>query len=109
MLPSQISSETSARRGAVVTLDCSPVIARLPQRFVLALIRAYQLLISPIFAGSCRFVPSCSHYAAEAVTRFGVIRGTWLALRRLSRCHPLGGRGLDPVPQREPASCKTDL
>ena len=71
---------------------------RLAVRAVLFLIRAYQLLFSPLFAGSCRFVPSCSAYAAEAVERHGAWRGGWLALRRLGRCHPLGSHGLDPVP-----------
>jgi uncharacterized protein len=70
----------------------------LPQRAALVLIGAYKLLFSQQFAGSCRFVPSCSAYAAEAVTRFGVFRGSMLALRRLSRCHPLGTSGYDPVP-----------
>jgi putative membrane protein insertion efficiency factor len=69
-----------------------------PRRTAVALIRGYQLLLSPLFAGSCRFVPSCSNYAIEAITRFGVVRGSALALRRLARCHPLGGHGLDPVP-----------
>lgn len=69
-----------------------------PQRGALTLIRAYKLLISQQFAGSCRYLPSCSEYAAEAVARFGVLRGSWLALRRLSRCHPLGSSGCDPVP-----------
>ena len=70
----------------------------LPQRVVLALLRFYTLAFSPMFAGSCRYVPSCSTYAAEAVARFGVLRGSYLAARRLVRCHPLGGHGLDPVP-----------
>jgi putative membrane protein insertion efficiency factor len=69
----------------------------------------YQLLFSPLFAGSCRFEPSCSHYAAEAIDRFGVVQGSWLAVRRLSRCHPLGGGGWDPVPPREPHVSKIDL
>lgn len=67
-------------------------------RLALLLIKLYQLLLSPLFTGSCRFVPSCSAYAAEAIERHGVLRGTWLALRRLSRCHPLGAAGFDPVP-----------
>lgn len=63
-----------------------------------AMIRAYQLLVRPILPPSCRFYPSCSHYAAEAVARHGPRHGSWLALRRLLRCHPWGGRGYDPVP-----------
>jgi putative membrane protein insertion efficiency factor len=63
-----------------------------------AMIRAYQLLIRPILPPSCRFYPSCSHYAAEAVALHGPGHGTWLALRRLLRCHPWGSGGYDPVP-----------
>src|SRR5262245_40702344 len=70
----------------------------LAQRLVLGCLRAYKLLISPYFAGSCRFVPSCADYAIEAVTWRGALRGSLLAIRRLSRCHPLGGHGLDQVP-----------
>jgi putative membrane protein insertion efficiency factor len=70
------------------------------QRAALGCIRAYQVTLSPQFAGSCRFLPSCSEYAAEAVRRFGVLRGSLMALRRLSRCHPLGASGHDPVPPR---------
>jgi hypothetical protein len=66
---------------------------------VLAALRAYKLLISPLFTGSCRFHPSCSDYMAEAVTRHGVYRGLRLGLRRLSRCLPFGGHGYDPVPR----------
>lgn len=68
------------------------------QRVVLSLIRGYQLLFSPIYAGSCRFLPSCSHYAVEAVSTHGALRGSFLAVRRLARCHPLGASGLDQVP-----------
>lgn len=72
------------------------------QRVALAAIRLYKLLISPLFTGSCRFMPSCSDYAREAIVRFGVIRGSLLAVRRLGRCHPLGSHGFDPVPARGP-------
>ena len=74
------------------------------QRAALALLRVYKVLFSPMFAGSCRYLPSCSDYAAEAVARFGVIRGSWLAARRLARCHPLGGHGVDAVPIRNAES-----
>jgi putative membrane protein insertion efficiency factor len=67
-------------------------------RLALALIRGYKILISPYFRGSCRFLPSCADYAAEAIARHGVVRGGWLAARRLSRCHPLCAAGHDPVP-----------
>ena len=66
---------------------------------VLAGLRVYKLLISPLFTGCCRFEPSCSTYMAEAVTVHGVIRGLALGVRRLSRCHPFGGHGVDPVPR----------
>jgi len=63
----------------------------------LFLIRAYQRLLAPFSSGVCRFTPSCSAYAHEAIARHGW-RGVWLALRRVSRCHPLGAHGWDPVP-----------
>lgn len=66
------------------------------------LIRAYQLLLSPVLPASCRFAPSCSAYAYEAIGRFGVVRGGWLALRRFARCHPWGDCGHDPVPDHWP-------
>jgi hypothetical protein len=68
------------------------------RRVVLAGIRIYQVLFSQLFTGSCRFLPSCSAYAAEAVERHGVIKGGFLAIRRLGRCHPLCAGGHDPVP-----------
>ena len=66
----------------------------------LVLIRAYQLLLSPFAGGACRFHPSCSEYAREAVTTHGPVRGLWLALGRVSRCHPFSRPGIDPVPPR---------
>lgn len=68
------------------------------QRLAVGLIRVYQLMFSPLFSGSCRFLPSCSAYATEAIARHGVIRGSVLAAKRLARCHPLGAAGADPVP-----------
>ena len=64
---------------------------------LLTLIRGYQLLISPMFPPSCRYFPTCSDYARQAVTRHGPVTGTWLALKRILRCHPWGGLGYDPV------------
>ena len=65
---------------------------------LLGLIRLYQRTVSPWAAGACRFEPSCSQYALEAVARHGALKGSWLALRRLGACHPFGRRGYDPVP-----------
>ena len=74
------------------------------------LIRAYQLFLSPLVGPTCRYLPSCSDYAAEAIRRHGALAGTWLAARRLLRCHPWGGSGYDPVPptrsQTSPISCR---
>jgi putative membrane protein insertion efficiency factor len=65
---------------------------------LLAILRAYKRFISPALPTACRYLPTCSEYAIEAVERHGAIRGSWLALRRLSRCNPFGGHGYDPVP-----------
>lgn len=61
-------------------------------------IRGYQLTISPYLGATCRFEPSCSRYTLEAVERYGVLRGLWLGLRRIGRCHPFHAGGFDPVP-----------
>jgi len=71
---------------------------RVMRGVVLGFIRGYKILLSPLSTGSCRFYPSCSDYMAEAVRRHGVVRGVWLGSRRLARCHPFGGHGVDPVP-----------
>jgi putative membrane protein insertion efficiency factor len=63
-----------------------------------AVVRGYQLLLRPLLPGACRFHPSCSEYAREALKRYGVIRGGWLTLRRLARCHPFHPGGYDPLP-----------
>ena len=69
-------------------------------RAAIVVIRSYQLLLSPFAGGACRFHPTCSEYALTAVQEHGALRGLWLALRRVSRCHPLGRSGFDPVPPR---------
>ena len=79
----------------------------LAQRLALALLTLYKMLLSPLFTGSCRFVPSCSDYAREAVMVHGTVKGVWLGARRLSRCHPLGSSGLDPVPTPAPRISST--
>lgn len=72
-----------------------------PVRYLLiGCLRAYRLLISPLYGQVCRYHPSCSAYALDAVTRHGSLRGTWLAIRRLGRCHPWAAGGYDPVPPR---------
>jgi uncharacterized protein len=78
------SALDAARRALLVTL--------------LALVRVYRLLLSPLLPRVCRFYPSCSAYAEEALTRHGPLKGTSLAARRLLRCHPLHEGGIDPVP-----------
>lgn len=67
---------------------------------ITTLIRGYQLFVSPLLGCNCRFAPSCSHYAKEAVEKHGSLKGCWLGLRRLLKCHPFGGHGFDPVPEK---------
>ena len=74
------------------------VTAKLTQRFALGLIRGYQLVISPLLPGGCRFEPSCSRYTYRAIERYGLGRGLRLGLVRLGRCHPWSAGGYDPVP-----------
>ena len=69
-----------------------------PQRLAIAFVRFYQRLISPFLGNNCRFQPTCSHYAIEAINRFGVVKGCWLASKRILKCHPLNAGGEDPVP-----------
>jgi putative membrane protein insertion efficiency factor len=79
------------------------------QRLLLALLTGYKGLISPFFAGTCRFVPSCSEFARGAIVEHGVLKGAWLAARRIGRCHPWGSYGVDPVPGRTVARPPRDL
>ena len=72
--------------------------------FLVFLLRAYQLVLSPMLGQNCRFYPSCSHYAIEALRSHGAARGSFLSLRRVCRCHPWNEGGLDPVPPPPPHS-----
>lgn len=65
---------------------------------VILLIRFYKIAISPLFPSSCRFQPTCSQYTLEAVQRYGALKGSWLGMKRIARCHPLHPGGYDPVP-----------
>lgn len=73
---------------------------RLLVLYVLMMVRAYQVMLSPLLIGSCKFYPTCSDYFIQAVREWGILRGGWLGVRRLLRCHPFGPGGLDPVPNR---------
>ena len=65
------------------------------------MIKAYQLFISPFLGKNCRYEPTCSHYTLEALKVHGLIRGSWLAMKRIGSCHPWGGEGYDPVPPKQ--------
>jgi hypothetical protein len=69
------------------------------RHLALALIRAYQRFISPLLPPACRFEPSCSRYGYEAISRYGILHGGWLTVKRISRCHPFNPGGYDPVPE----------
>jgi putative membrane protein insertion efficiency factor len=69
-----------------------------PRQLLLLAIRVYQNTVGPALPPVCRFQPTCSSYASTAIARYGALRGSWLAGRRLARCHPFGGHGYDPVP-----------
>jgi uncharacterized protein len=71
---------------------------RVIARVLTALVRGYQLMLSPLLPAACRYYPTCSAYAIEAIERYGAARGSWLAARRLARCHPFRPGGYDPVP-----------
>jgi hypothetical protein len=77
-------------------------------RLLIAGVRLYQFTIAGVLGGRCRFHPSCSEYAVEALITHGPVRGTWLAARRLARCHPLAGSGVDPVPPPRSPTLRPD-
>jgi uncharacterized protein len=74
------------------------IITAMPRTVLILLVRAYQIVLSPLLPASCRYYPSCSTYAIEALERHGALRGGWLTLRRLARCNPFKPGGYDPVP-----------
>jgi len=85
-------------------------IKRTVRAIIIGVIKAYRYLISPFFPSSCRFTPTCSEYALEAVSEHGAVRGAWLSVKRIGRCHPLGSNGFDPVPsQSKTPSPNTDV
>lgn len=72
-----------------------------PAWWLRAAIRGYQRIFSPVLGRNCRYLPTCSSYAYEAIGEWGAVRGTWMGIRRLGRCHPMRSGGYDPVPQRQ--------
>lgn len=95
---SPVAGETSQRSGEPTAATVGRVLRRLPSRLLVGLVRGYQLTVSPWTAPSCRYYPSCSQYAVVAIQRHGALRGGWLAVRRLGRCHPWTPGGVDDVP-----------
>src|SRR5262245_25367270 len=91
------AGKCSMHRSHISKLNTSPFSPAAV--IVLGLLRLYKVLLSPLFAGSCRFYPSCADYMREAVEVHGVTKGVWMGTRRLARCHPLGSQGVDPVPR----------
>lgn len=73
-------------------------VARLPRQLLILVVRAYQVSLGPLLPATCRYTPSCSAYAIEALQRHGALRGGWMAARRIGRCHPFRPGGYDPVP-----------
>lgn len=85
------SEITRSRNGAAVAL-------RIPSLALRLAIRGYQVAISPVLPPACRYYPTCSNYAIEAIEKYGALRGGWMAARRIGRCHPFSPGGYDPVP-----------
>ncbi|WP_064092729.1 membrane protein insertion efficiency factor YidD [Rossellomorea aquimaris] len=79
------------------------------KRMLLALFKLYQLVISPLKPPTCRFYPTCSHYGIEAVSKFGALRGGWLTIKRIVKCHPFHPGGLDYVPDEWPSKKKNEM
>ncbi len=97
-LPGSVPSTHPGWSGALLAARAVGAAARWVRAALVASIRAYQLVLSPLFGSVCRFAPSCSEYARQAVARYGVRRGLLLGIRRIARCHPFAPGGWDPVP-----------
>ncbi|WP_191496562.1 membrane protein insertion efficiency factor YidD [Mycobacterium simulans] len=101
----------SSRTGASADRPVGRAIARRLARGLIFLIQLYRHMISPLRPASCRFIPTCSQYAVDALTEFGVLRGCWLAAARLAKCGPWHPGGWDPIPERHEcrADCQADV
>lgn len=93
MTAAQVPADGTGRR-----IGLGGLAGRVPGLVLVGLIRTYQTVVSPLTGPTCRYFPSCSHYALVAVQRHGALRGSWLAARRLGRCHPWAAGGVDDVP-----------
>lgn len=99
------TDQKTSRKGLIASLKASLLILfkqlhSLAVQSLFWLVRAYQLIISPIVGPRCRYFPSCSHYCQEALVEHGLLKGLWLSLKRISRCHPGYAGGYDPVPKK---------
>lgn len=77
------------------------ILKKIIASILIGFVRFYQMAISPLYPATCRYTPTCSQYMIEAIKEHGVLRGAWLGLKRIGRCHPWGGSGYDPVPKKE--------
>jgi putative membrane protein insertion efficiency factor len=77
------------------------ILRRLAEHFVVAMVCGYRVVLAPLLVGHCKFVPTCSEYMIQAVHEWGPLRGVWIGLKRLTRCHPWGPGGIDPVSRRQ--------
>jgi len=83
------------------------VLNQIGRAIIVGIVRFYQLAISPWLGKSCRYSPTCSHYMIEAVNEWGALKGFWMGLKRIGRCHPWGGHGYDPVPENPDKKLKS--
>ena len=96
-----MNRECRSGRGNVLAAQANCILHAM-KRLLVGLIKAYRYFLSPLLGPSCRFYPTCSAYAVEAVETHGAIKGAWLALKRILKCHPWHSGGVDPVPPRKP-------